>query len=311
MLRRVSPAGGFVCCVVVVLVLLSSLAVGQSPVLEVRLIDTVAESGATGVPIPVYMNNYRDTVAGFSLWLVLSRPDIMSFQLRFDTSGTLASGWELVRVNQVGGLPSNIKVVAVANWPPAPTTPGIAPQQDGLPLIKLIADVGAIPDTATNRTVDILLSRSNLSDFAFSDPNGQVIGTTQDSVWDTAYFACTEWVDDTTCANWEQVYPWEPYDSLYEYWRYFAIIDTAQVIVQDGSLTISGGYVCGNIDGDIEGAVDISDLIYLSDYMFQYGPAPNPLAAADCNGDGGLDISDLIWLVEFMFLDGPAPQCAK
>jgi len=311
MLRRVSPASGFVLCTAAFAALAPGAVVGQSPLLDFRVIDTVAESGAADVRISVYMNNYEDTVAGFSFWLVLSRPEVMTFQLGFDTAGTLASSWELVQVNHVGGSPYNIKVVGIANWPPPPTTPGISPQQDGLPLIKLIADVYAIPDTATNRSVEILIARSNLAEFAFSDPLGQVIGTTQDSVWDTAYFACAEWVDDTICLHWQEVNPWDPYDSLAGYWRVFAVLDTTTVHVQDGSLSISGGYVCGNIDGDAEGVIDISDLVYLVDYMFLAGPAPEALMAADCNGDGAVDISDLVWLVDYMFTGGPSPVCGQ
>lgn len=281
------------------------------PLLSFRVIDTVAASGSQSVPISIYMNNYEDTVVGYSFWLILSRPDVASFQLTFDTIGTLSSGWELVQVNHIGGQPYNIKVVAVANWPSPPTTPGIAPQQDGQPLIKLLVDIQDIPDTTTDRTVDILVSHSNLSEFAFSDPSGQVIGTTQDSVLDTAFYACALWQDETTCLEWTQVLPGSPYDSMYVFWHHFATLDTMRVYIENGSVTITGGYVCGNIDGDPGGAIDISDLVYLVDWMFTGGPEPPALMAADSNGDGENDISDLVWLVDYMFTGGPRPICGK
>ncbi len=69
--------------------------------------------------------------------------------------------------------------------------------------------------------------------------------------------------------------------------------------------------ICGDIDGDGEALIDISDLVYLVDYMFNEGPPPPVMAAANLDGRGGglLDISDLIYLVNHMFHQGPAPVC--
>lgn len=65
--------------------------------------------------------------------------------------------------------------------------------------------------------------------------------------------------------------------------------------------------------GDIDGSntdIDISDLVYLVDYMFNGGPPPPLMASADVNGSGAVDIADLVYLVDFMFNDGPAPICS-
>ena len=63
----------------------------------------------------------------------------------------------------------------------------------------------------------------------------------------------------------------------------------------------------GNIDGDPAGGIDISDLVYLVDYMFAGGPQPPCLDEADVNGDAIIDIADLVYLVDFMFNGGPPP----
>jgi hypothetical protein len=67
--------------------------------------------------------------------------------------------------------------------------------------------------------------------------------------------------------------------------------------------------VRGNVNGDGGGAIDISDMVYLVDYMFIEGPPPPCLEAANTNGDGGgaIDISDMVYLVDYMFLEGPPP----
>lgn len=63
----------------------------------------------------------------------------------------------------------------------------------------------------------------------------------------------------------------------------------------------------GNVDYDPSDVMDISDLIYLIDYMFVDGPAPVCPEEANTNGEGGIDISDLVWLIDYMFTGGPEP----
>ena len=64
---------------------------------------------------------------------------------------------------------------------------------------------------------------------------------------------------------------------------------------------------CG--DMDMSGDMDISDLVYLVDYMFSGGqPLPYP-PTADFYFDDQIDISDLVFFIEYMFGGGPAPNC--
>ena len=75
-----------------------------------------------------------------------------------------------------------------------------------------------------------------------------------------------------------------------------------------------GGGCCippmrGDVDYDGAELIDISDLLYLIDFMFQSGPAPVCFEEADIDASGSepLDISDLIYLIDYMFRDGPEP----
>ena len=65
----------------------------------------------------------------------------------------------------------------------------------------------------------------------------------------------------------------------------------------------------GNVDGDPGDGIDISDLIYLVEYMFQGGDIPVCMAEANVDGVGlpEPDISDLIYLVSYMFQGGAPP----
>lgn len=63
-----------------------------------------------------------------------------------------------------------------------------------------------------------------------------------------------------------------------------------------------------DVNGD--GQFDISDPIYLSNYLWQGGPAPvAPIAPGDVNGDGQRDITDVSILPGYLFGGNPASVC--
>ncbi len=84
------------------------------------------------------------------------------------------------------------------------------------------------------------------------------------------------------------------HDLRHGYWQYF-------------------GYDCCWIRGDVDNSgvppVDIADLVYLVDYMFNAGPEPGCPDEGDIDGSGvmPIDIADLVYLVDYMFNQGPPP----
>jgi hypothetical protein len=71
-----------------------------------------------------------------------------------------------------------------------------------------------------------------------------------------------------------------------------------------------------NGDVNSDGAIDLSDPIYLLGWLYADGPDPAPIACAtaysamangDSNGDGQMDVSDPIHLLSFLFSGGPGP----
>jgi hypothetical protein len=64
-------------------------------------------------------------------------------------------------------------------------------------------------------------------------------------------------------------------------------------------------YTCGDMDHS--GSTDISDLTWLVDYLFNYGPPPITVDAGDVNCTATVDISDLTYFVDWLFGDGPPP----
>lgn len=366
-LRGVLTTAIAVGCLVMLLAAPSAKA--QLPELWVRVCDTTAPSGAQNTVISIYMNNYQDTVAGFNLWVMLDRPDIMEFQTdsgiyidttwwkclewdqsvcidsemvpedsawdfrhidttdvligNFDTSGTLLTDWAMVSARSLtGGYDLNIAGMSFTEEDSL--NRGIPPQQGGL-LIKILADVYSIPDTMTDRTVNLLIIHDLLTHFNFSRPDGSSIGIAYDTILDTNCWTCTAWAGDT-CANWERM-PVPPDcdsietccpDSFVIVLDSSARVDTMTVTLLNGTLTVLPSCCAnrGNVDNviGVGGPVDVADLTYLVAFLFQGGDPPPCEEEANVDGvvgvGGPIDVADLTYLVAFLFQGGdPPPPC--
>lgn len=64
------------------------------------------------------------------------------------------------------------------------------------------------------------------------------------------------------------------------------------------------GFVAGNMDNSSDQQIDISDLVFMIDFMFVSGPFPDHPSSADVTADKAIDISDLVYLVDYMFTGG-------
>lgn len=110
--------------------------------------------------------------------------------------------------------------------------------------------------------------------------------------------------------------------------RLFALVAVVGCIglVAQGDVAVLGGDLPGlperNGDVNRDGAVDLSDAIYMLQWMYAGGPAPWPLACepnvntngdgekihnGDVNASGEVDISDPIFLLQYLYLGGPEP----
>ncbi|KPL04142.1 MAG: hypothetical protein AMJ73_04585, partial [candidate division Zixibacteria bacterium SM1_73] len=70
-------------------------------------------------------------------------------------------------------------------------------------------------------------------------------------------------------------------------------------------------YIFGDANGD--GVVNSADVVYLINYLFKGGPAPEPMAAGDSNDDCVINSADVVYLINYLFKGGPAPEqgCAE
>ena len=67
-------------------------------------------------------------------------------------------------------------------------------------------------------------------------------------------------------------------------------------------------YVCG--DADNTGGVNVSDAVYIINYVFSQGNPPDPLLSADVNCDQLVNVSDAVYVISYVFSGGAAP-CAN
>ena len=82
----------------------------------------------------------------------------------------------------------------------------------------------------------------------------------------------------------------------------WGVIDAYEAVLA----AIASAYMGG--DANRDGVVDVSDTVFLINYLFKDGPAPNPLGAGDPNADCAVTISDVVYLFNYLYYGGPAPQ---
>ena len=64
-------------------------------------------------------------------------------------------------------------------------------------------------------------------------------------------------------------------------------------------------FIRGDANGD--GKVDVVDVVYLINYLFDEGSAPVPFEAGDANSDGKVNVDDIVYLINYLFSGGGPP----
>ena len=67
--------------------------------------------------------------------------------------------------------------------------------------------------------------------------------------------------------------------------------------------------VCDIVAGDADnsGSANISDAVFLINYIFADGPTPAPINVGDANCDGDVNVVDAVYLIAYIFSGGVAP----
>lgn len=116
---------------------------------------------------------------------------------------------------------------------------------------------------------------------SFSVSQGEVYGDTQ------TFYISSSWVDQ----NCELVV--------------FVQSDKDTSVLLSNSIPLYQKHVSGDANSD--GAVTVSDVVYLTNYVLYSGPEPEPSASGDPNEDCVTDAQDIVYLFDYLFNEGFAP----
>jgi len=62
-------------------------------------------------------------------------------------------------------------------------------------------------------------------------------------------------------------------------------------------------------DANSDGQINLGDAVFIVNYVFRGGTAPNPLSVADANCDSAINIGDAVYIINYIFKGGQEPGC--
>lgn len=84
-------------------------------------------------------------------------------------------------------------------------------------------------------------------------------------------------------------------------------VDWGMDDIIDSTFMVANEFInlCGDANGDAQ--INVGDAVFLINYIFKSGPAPDPVCAGDANGDGSINVGDAVYLINYVFKSGPTP----
>ena len=64
---------------------------------------------------------------------------------------------------------------------------------------------------------------------------------------------------------------------------------------------------CGDANNDQ--SVNVSDAVYIINYVFSGGNPPDPIETGDANCDSSVNVSDAVYIINYVFVPGSPPPC--
>lgn len=290
------------------------------------------ENDSFRVPIWLANNMANDSVGGFEVWLGISKPNLIQFDIDsswwlrdshcivedegsgdclewgydsiqvsttpFDSVNTIAQGWEFLEARVFGGEGGIVKISGAANLPAPPNVPAFPTGTDTL-IYVYAHTVGVLGDSLCD-SVNIEF-QLNATQTRFSDSESHLFGCDYEWQVDTFYFNCAQWEVDS-CVAWFDTLLDSTYNCIIDPERILLINDTLELLCCDCDWTPG--------DSNNDGLINITDAVYDIQFIFNSGPAPVPeLLAADMNCDSLVNITDAVYMIQYIFNGGPGPAC--
>jgi carboxypeptidase D len=109
---------------------------------------------------------------------------------------------------------------------------------------------------------------------------------------------------DTGTADYQVVFLAFPFEAIPQGGAYPDNANTVMGRILDW-FGISKSFTRGDVNKD--GEVNVTDVVYLINYLFKNGPEPQPWESGDVNCDNEVSVSDVVYLIFYLFREGPPP----
>jgi len=266
-------------------------AIGVAEVRPRIRIETITAAAGTTAKASIYLENYPLQMGGFDFTVAY---DKSAMTITGITMGELLAvcDWELFAIQNKDSLEcqpdcsGRRRIVAMAETANGPYHPSCFGPADSSTVELAVIHLQMADSAAGGTSEPIRFFWRECTDNALATTTGDFL------ILDARIF------DQTGTLLWDEV---------------------DEATYPEGSRPLFGGtpdsclltekaqFTCGDVSGD--GKVDVGDAVYVVNYLFRAGPAPDPIEMGDVNADGNCTIGDSVYLITYIFRGGPAPVC--
>jgi hypothetical protein len=274
---------------------------------------TAVVAGATGLVYDMYKKNlFGNNPTGITPHAATVKAMLIATAYQYPGIDRMKEGWGVPRLQNLSNLGSKIFIVneetALQTGHSVAYSLSMPAQGSPLKISLVWTDPAGTPGAQT--------ALVNNLDLKVTAPNGTVF-------WGNHGLTSSQWSSSgdnpsyrDSKNNVENVFIENPEQYGSGTWTVTVIAQNIALdghsettaVDQDFALVATTTYkpICGDANND--GIISVSDVVYLTNYLFIGGPEPVPMkCVGDVNGNGIVDISDVVYLINYLFINGPAP----
>jgi hypothetical protein len=237
----------------------------------------------------------------------------------YDSSGLCIIDFPVLKAHSWAGA-----TIAVKNWVGMLTTAYASSRYGGWNNMHNSYFFGTYALVA--RVMEVTLPKLSIVDAAWTTTYGpnnldwvektdKLVASTDPvaASWYAAKFILTPIARYPNETNPDLEIPGGKYSTILENWTSYLRDEAGLPCTKDSSEISVYGKIMGtqHVRGDAngDGTINSSDVVFLINYLFKNGPAPDPLWLGDCNCDELINSSDVVYLINYLFKGGPSPGC--